>query len=564
MSDMAGKQAEMHDRSETTSAASVDDVMEDTSPPSMRTEGDLTGDGGVVKRVVRRSKTSWERPESGDEVSVHYVGRLQADGTQFDSSRDRDEPFEFKLDSGSVIKGWDVAVRSMAKGELAEFTIAPAYAYGEAGAPPNIPPDATLVFEIELLSWKSVRDLFQDGGVIRKTIDEGSGWEHPRDGDELLVHYQLVAVGGQPVPEATPITRTYVMEREPNLSGTSPFIPRALHRTLRGMKKGAVARLECRAEYAREFRDLPVPTADDDDRSSTIEVRLEKWFTTKTLADGQVTVKTLDEGDGWERPNEIDARCTVAINGEPERELVLGDGSITCWGLEVALSRMKKGERAQVTIHDAAYADAAVPRESLSLPMVYEVVLRSFTNGQQTYEMSPEEKLAAAQRHKQLGNALFKQGQVARAQPHYDFIVNAFNYDSDLPPELKAQAAELVRAARLNLAAVYDKQQRPDKVLEMCNKVLEHETSQPKALFRRAGAMAQRGDYEGAERDLRRLLEVEPDNAAAARRLREVKRALREQDRRDKAFFSSMFRHAHRSDKSQQKPEEPATATPSA
>eukprot|EP00166_Cyanidium_caldarium_P000794 ctg_1307.g425 len=126
---MAGKQAEMHDRSETTSAASVDDVMEDTSPPSMRTEGDLTGDGGVVKRVVRRSKTSWERPESGDEVSVHYVGRLQADGTQFDSSRDRDEPFEFKLDSGSVIKGWDLAVRSMAKGELAEFTIAPAYAY---------------------------------------------------------------------------------------------------------------------------------------------------------------------------------------------------------------------------------------------------------------------------------------------------------------------------------------------------------------------------------------------------------------------------------------------------
>ena len=62
-------------------------------------------------------------------MEVHYVGTL-LDGTKFDSSRDRDEPFKFKLRSQSVIKGWDEGVESMKKGELARFTLKPEYAYG--------------------------------------------------------------------------------------------------------------------------------------------------------------------------------------------------------------------------------------------------------------------------------------------------------------------------------------------------------------------------------------------------------------------------------------------------
>ena len=114
---------------------------------------DITGDGQLTKKILRAG--NGERPPAGGThtMVMHYTGRL-LDGTVFDSSVRRGTPFEFVLGARQVILGWDKGVATMTKGEKAILTCAPDYAYGSRGAGGVIPPNATLAFEVELISWK--------------------------------------------------------------------------------------------------------------------------------------------------------------------------------------------------------------------------------------------------------------------------------------------------------------------------------------------------------------------------------------------------------------------------
>ncbi|MFN3883840.1 MAG: FKBP-type peptidyl-prolyl cis-trans isomerase [Rhodocyclaceae bacterium] len=107
-----------------------------------------TPSGLIIEDLVTGSG---DEAIAGKYVTVHYTGWL-SDGRKFDSSKDRDEPFEFPLGAGHVIRGWDEGVAGMKVGGTRKLTIPPQLGYGARGAGGVIPPNATLVFEVELLA----------------------------------------------------------------------------------------------------------------------------------------------------------------------------------------------------------------------------------------------------------------------------------------------------------------------------------------------------------------------------------------------------------------------------
>lgn len=114
------------------------EVPSGAPPDELEIEDLETGDGAEA--------------EAGDQVSVQYVGVDYETGEEFDSSWDRGEPFDFQLGAGSVIPGWDEGVEGMAVGGRRQLVVPPDLAYGHEGAPPDIGPNATLVFVVDLIA----------------------------------------------------------------------------------------------------------------------------------------------------------------------------------------------------------------------------------------------------------------------------------------------------------------------------------------------------------------------------------------------------------------------------
>ena len=156
---------------------------------------ELTKTGLKYKDIVIGSG---EFPEAGSKVVVHYTGTLE-DGTKFDSSIDRGKPFEFTIGVGQVIKGWDEGVMSMKAGGKRQLIIPPGLAYGERGAGKVIPPNSTLIFDVELIEIKEVyvdpdfslpgKEINMESGLRMIEHIKGNG-PKPTTGQLVSVHYR--------------------------------------------------------------------------------------------------------------------------------------------------------------------------------------------------------------------------------------------------------------------------------------------------------------------------------------------------------------------------------------
>jgi peptidylprolyl isomerase len=140
--------SELNQQTTTSSQLIAENIKSEQENKTMDLSNAVTTPSGLQYVVLKEGNGA--TPQPGQTVTVHYTGTLE-DGTKFDSSRDRNRPFSFKIGVGQVIQGWDEGVGSMKVGEQRTLIIPPDLGYGARGAGGVIPPNATLIFDVELL-----------------------------------------------------------------------------------------------------------------------------------------------------------------------------------------------------------------------------------------------------------------------------------------------------------------------------------------------------------------------------------------------------------------------------
>ncbi|XP_039830772.1 peptidyl-prolyl cis-trans isomerase FKBP62-like isoform X2 [Panicum virgatum] len=467
----------------------------ESAPPLRVGEERAIGPWGIRKRLLRDGQ-GWATPVPPDEVSVHYVGTLP-DGTLFASTRDGggEEPRTINLGSGDVVAGLERGICTMKKGEKALFMLPP-LAYEDSGAP-GVPIGSELHFEVELLSWLTVVDVCKNGGIVKKVLSTGVN-RQTGELDEVTVKYKIKLLDESIVEESPEEGSTFFVNED------------AFGEQGRAAKN--------------QFSAVPPNSA------VNMDVELVSLKPVVDVSgDLKVMKKTLKSGDGLRTPHD----------GETVHKQVTV-------GLDRAVATMVKGELAEVTVKfEYGFGSTEVQRQLITVPscstLIYEVELIDFTKEKESWEMSAHEKLEAAEKSKVAGNDLFKIGKFQRAAKKYSKALSYINEDGHVEDEVEKLVKTVRISCWLNHAVCCLKLKDFAQAISLCSMVLEIESCNVKALYRRAQAYIELYDLELAKTDLRKALELDPNNKEVKLLQANLKKLQVESDKRDVELYANMF-----------------------
>ncbi|KAL3536457.1 hypothetical protein ACH5RR_004918 [Cinchona calisaya] len=545
--------------------AADEDAQQDYEPQKKKPSSDQDKrrkkivPGSLMKAVIRPGGGELT-PSDGYQVIYHSTIRT-LDGVAVESTRrefgGNGTPTRYVLGKSKMILGLMEGIPTMLKGEVAMFKMKPEMHYGEEDCPVSVddrfPKDSELHFEIELIDFSKVKVITEDLGVLKKVIEEGQGWETPREPYEIKARISAKSGEGKMILACAeqPVFFTF---------GKSE-IPKGLEMGIGTMSRGEKAVIYVTGQYITES---PLISAVEGVEEVHFEVELVHLIQVRdVLGDGRLIKRRIRDGRG-EFPMDcplhdsllrvhykgilLNAEKTVFYDTKVDNhgqhlEFSSGEGLVP-EGFEMSVRLMLPGEIALVTCppeyaYDKFQRPANVPEGA---HVQWEMELLDFETPKDWTGFNFRQIMEDVDKIKGTGNRLFKEGKYQLAKAKYEKVLREFKHVNPQDDDEGKEFSDTRNLLHLNVAACFLKMGDCRKSIEECNKVLDANPIHVKALYRRGMAHMTAGDFEDARNDFNKMMSIDKSSEPAAKAaLLQLKKEEQEVHRRARKQFKGLF-----------------------
>ncbi|XP_045931494.1 peptidyl-prolyl cis-trans isomerase FKBP5 isoform X1 [Micropterus dolomieu] len=402
-------------------------------------------------------------------------------------------------------------------------------------------PSATAVFAAKGIDVTPDKDQ----GVIKVVKRQGLDGDRPMIGDRVTVHYTGKLLTGKKFDCSRD-------RKEPFCFNVGKGqVLKAWDIGVLSMQRGEVCTFLCKPEYAYGSSGNPdkIPPSS----SVVFEMELLKFEGEMLTDDGGILRRIKVKGDGYSNPNDgatvdvhlegscggrlFDCRDVSFIVGEAE------DKGIPR-GVDQAMDKMQKGECCVLYLKPK-YGFGSEGKQEYKIgpdkDIIYEVTLKDFQRAKESWEMDLKEKLDLAPGVKHKGNQYFKTGRYYQAVTQYQRLVVWLEMECGNGVEQQKRIQDFILTSHLNLALCFLRIKEFTQVVENCNKAIELEENNEKALYRRGLARLLRNEFSLAMADFQQVLQVNHSNRAARAQISNCQRKIKEHHEQDKKTYANMF-----------------------
>ncbi|XP_034537670.1 peptidyl-prolyl cis-trans isomerase FKBP5 [Notolabrus celidotus] len=385
----------------------------------------------------------------------------------------------------------------------------------------------------------------KDKGVIKVVKRPGLGGDRPMIGDRVTVHYTGKLLTGKKFDCSWD-------RKEPICFNVGKGqVLKAWDVGVLSMQRGELCTLLCKPDYA--YGTAGNPDKIPPNSPVVFEMELLKFEGEVLTDDGGIIRRIKVKGDGYTNPNDgasvdvhLEGRCGGHLFDCRDVSFIVGEAEDkgVPLGVDRAMDKMQKGECCVLYLQPKyGFGSEGKPEYKIGpdQEIIYEVTLKDFKRVKESWEMDLNEKLTLATGVKHKGNHYFKAGQYHQAVIQYQRIVSWLEMECGTGMEQQKRIQDFVLTSHLNLALCFLRIKEFSQVVENCNKVIELEENNEKALYRRGEARLLRNEFSMALADFQQVLQVNPSNRAARAQISICQSKIKEHHEQDKKTYANMF-----------------------